>query len=173
MAAHPPGLRYGALIFGVLAGNTLYYIVAGRFSEALESVAWYTLLMLFLLESTRPRLSRVRWARAAMRGARLAATLAIGVTGLLYVREQAWLDAANLCLWIAVVVLLEIGVWRPAVVAANRRVFITTAVTLYAALGGMIVIWLISGKWMNAWDASGWLLAFGLLEAAALRAEKT
>ncbi len=173
MAAYPLELRYGAVICGVLACNTIYYIVAGRFSEALESVAWYALLILFLLETTNQRLSHVKWARAAMRGARLAATLAISVTAVLYVREQEWLDAANLCLWIGVVILLEIGVWRPAMVAENRRVFITTAVTLYAALGGLIVNWLTIGKWMNAWDATWWLIAFGLLEVAALRAKST
>lgn len=172
MAPQTPGLRFGALIFGVLACNTIYYIIAGRFSEALESVAWYALLVLFLLETTNQRLSRVRWARAAMRGARFAATLAISVTAVLYVREQEWLDAANLCLWIGVVILLEIGVWRPAMVAANRRAFITIAVTLYTALGGLIVTWLTNGKWMNAWDATWWLIAFGLLEADFLRGKK-
>lgn len=171
MVPHPPGLRFGVLIFGVLACNTLYYIIAGRFSEALESVAWYALLILFLLETTHQRLSQVRWARTTMRGARLAAMLAISVTAVLYVREKEWLDAANLVLWISVVVLLEVEVWRPAAVAANRRAFITTAVMLYAALGGLVVTWLAIGKWMNAWDAAWWLIAFGLLEADLLRAD--
>lgn len=76
----------------------MYYIVAGRFSEALESVAWYVLLILFILEITNQRLSRLTWGRTAMRGARLVATLTIGVTAALYVREKEWLDAANLFL---------------------------------------------------------------------------
>lgn len=134
-------------------------------------MAWYVLLILFIFETTNQRLSRVKWARAAMRGARLVATLAISVTAVLYVREKEWLDAANLLMWISVVVLLEVEVWRPAAVAASRRAFMITAVTLYAALGGLIVTWLIIGKWMNAWDATWWLIAFGLLEADFLRAE--
>ena len=168
MASHP---HWGAVIFGLLACNTIYYIVAGRFSEALESVAWYALLILFILETTNQRLSRLAWARTAMRGARLIPTLAISVTAVLYVREKEWLDATNLFLWISVVVLLEVEVWRPAAVAANRRAFMITAVTLYVALGGLIVTWLTIGKWMNAWDATWWLIAFGLLEVDLLRIE--
>ncbi len=157
------------LIFGALACNTLYYIVAGRFSEALESVAWYALLILFIVETSQPRFLRMAWTRISLRGARLAATLAIATTAVLYVREKEWLDAANLMLWIAVVTLLEVEVWRPATMAANRRAFTLCAVALYSALAGLIVTWLVIGKWMNAWDASVWLVAFALLEMDLLR----
>ncbi len=169
MAPQASGLRFSVLIFGALACNTTYYIVAGRFSEALESVAWYALLILFILETTNQRLAQQTWMRIALRGARLAATLAIATTAVLYLRENEWLDAANLMLWIAVVMLLEVEVWRPAAVAANRRTFTLCAVALYSALAGLIVTWLVIGKWMNAWDASVWLVAFGLLEKDLLR----
>jgi hypothetical protein len=169
VAAHP---YVGVVIFALLACNTVYYVTAGRFSEALESVAWYALLILFMLETARPRLSRRAWALAAVRGARLIATLAIGASAVLYVREKEWLDASNLLLWVAVVALLEVEVWRPAAVAASRRAFTATAVVLYSALAGLVVVWLVMGKWMNAWDASLWLIAFGSLEADVLRAAK-
>jgi hypothetical protein len=80
------------------------------------------------------------------------------------VREQEWLDASNLFLWIAVVVLLEIEVRRPAFVAAHHQAFARTALLLYAALGVLVLIWLGRGEWINAWDAALWLAAFGLLE---------
>ena len=169
MSSQPLALRFGAVIFGVLACNTIYYIVAGRFSEALESVAWYALLILFILETTNQRLSQFARARATMRAGRFAATLAISVTAVLYVREKEWLDATNLMLWIAVVALLEVEVRRPAAVAAHRRAFTSTAIALYSGLAVMIAIWLAIGKWMNAWDAIWWLIAFGLLEADMLR----
>ena len=92
------------------------------------------------------------------------ATLAIAASAVLYAREREWLDAANLLLWIAVVALLEIEVQRPAAVAAHPKAYARTAVVLYAALASLVVVWLINGKWMNAWDATVWLAAFGLLE---------
>ena len=163
MAAHP---HLGAVIFGLLACNTIYYIVAGRLSEALESAAWYVLLILFILETTCERLHR--WALAALRGVRLLATLAIAVTAVLYVREKEWLDATNLLLWIAVVALLEVEV-RRAVVTTHRKAFTIAAASLYTALGILVTAWLTIGKWMNAWDAALWLAAFGLLEVDVLR----
>ena len=153
----------------MLACNTMYYIVAGRFSEALESVAWYVLLILFILETTHRRLRP--WTIAALRSVRLLATLAIAVTTVLYVREKEWLDAANLLLWIAVVALLEVEVRQPAAIAAHRKAFTVTAAALYTGLGVLVMAWLAIGKWMNAWDASLWLAAFGLLELDVLRAD--
>lgn len=154
----------GTVIFALLGCNTIYYILAGRFSEALESVAWYVLLILFVLETTHQRYSNVRWVLAANRGARLLATLAIAMTAVLYVREREWLDASNLFLWMAVVALLEIEVWRPHAVTTHRRAFIIAATSLYTALGVLVFVWLALGKWMNAWDATLWLAAFSLLE---------
>lgn len=156
-------LGFGAGIFGVLACNTGYYIIAGRFSEALESVAWYALLILFLLETARapPLSARVRTMNHALRAL---ATLAIAAAAVLYVREQEWLDAANLFLWLAVVALLEIEVRRPVSVATNRQAYTLTAALIYSALGVLVLVWLTRGEWMDAWDAAWWLAAFGLLE---------
>ena len=156
--------RWQAAIFALLACNTIYYILAGRFSEALESVAWYVLLILFLLEASRARRSSAPRALMLIHGLRLLATLAILASAVLYVREQEWLDATNLLLWVAVVALLEFEIQRPAAVAARRRTFTLCAVTLYAALGVLVLVWLARGKWMNAWDATLWLAAFGILE---------
>ncbi len=157
-------MRLSIVILGLLACNTVYYIVAGRLSEALESVAWYVLLILFTLESADARVLRSPRAIAVAHGLRGLATLAIAVTAILYVREKEWLDAGNLFLWIAVVALLECEVRFPSAVAAHHQVFTLTAAALYAALGVMVAVWLVRGEWINAWDAALWLAAFGLLE---------
>jgi hypothetical protein len=161
--------RLTSVIFGLLACSTVYYLVAGRFSEALESVAWYVLLILFWLATTNQRISQSASARAALRGLRLLATLAIAVSAALYVREKEWLDATNVLLWIAVVALLELEVWHPAAIATHRKVYTITAALLYAGLGVLVLVWLTRGKWMSAWDASLWLAAFSLLEINILK----
>lgn len=172
MASHPLWARFGALIFGVLACNTIYYIIAGRFSEALESVAWYALLILFLLEARRGQRLLATRELAAVHGMRLLATLAIAFSAVLYVGEKEWLDATNLFLWLAVVALLEIEVRRPVSVAANRQACTVTAALIYSALGVLVLIWLTRGEWMDAWDAAWWLAAFGLLERDLLLSNK-
>jgi hypothetical protein len=161
--------RLEIITFSLLACNTVYYLVAGRSSEALESVAWYALLILFFLETRNPRWAQSASARAALRALRLLATLAIAMSMALYVREKAWLDASNLLLWIAVVALLELEVWRPAAIATHRTAYTATAAVLYAGLGILVLVWLALGKWMNAWDAALWLAAFGLLEINILK----
>lgn len=161
--------RLEIIIFALLACNTIYYLVAGRFSETLESVAWYALLILFLLETREPRLAQSALARAALRAMRLLATLAIAMSMALYVREKEWLDATNLLLWIAVVALLEFEVWRPAAIATQRTAYTLAAAALYAGLGILVLVWLALGKWLNAWDAALWLAAFGLLEINILK----
>ncbi len=160
MASH---VRTQAALIALLACNTMYYIIAGRVSQALDSVAWYALLTLFLLETLRghPLTTRARTVNHALR---LLATLAIAASAVLYVREREWLDAINLLLWVAVVMLLEIEIRRPVVVAAYRKAFTVTAGLLYAALAILVLVWLTRGKWMDAWDATLWLAAFGMLE---------
>lgn len=165
MTAHA---RAQVAIIALLACNTVYYVVAGRVSQALDSVAWYALLILFLLETLRARPLTTR-AQGVNHGLRFLATLAIAASAVLYVREQEWLDATNLFLWIAVVALLEIEIRRPAAVAAHRKAFTVTAGALYAVLVILVVVWLARGKWMDAWDAALWLTAFGLLEMDMLR----
>lgn len=159
-------------LFALLGCNTVYYLIAGRFSEALESIAWYVLLILFTLESAGDHVRRSAATLTLMHGARLLATLAIAASAVLYVREQEWLDAINLALWIAVVALLEIEVRRPAMIAAHRRAFEVTAALLYGGLALLVLIWLARGEWMDAWDAALWLAAFGLLELRLLLPEQ-
>ncbi|MBM3342083.1 MAG: hypothetical protein FJY56_08230 [Betaproteobacteria bacterium] len=156
--------RLNGIVLALLAGNTLYFGYSGRFSEALDSIAWYVLLILFMIETARARPLCAAHGFTWMHALRALATLAIAASLVLYVREQEWLDAANLFLWIAVVALLEIEMRYPAQVAAHHRQFAATATLLYGALGVLVLIWLARHEWMDAWDAAIWLAAFGLLE---------
>jgi len=156
--------RLELFILALLSGNTAYYVLAGRASEALDSLAWYVLLILFTLEAARGHAQRSPKILALMRGLRALAILTIATTAVLYVREAAWLDAANLFLWILVVALLEIELRFPATVRAQRTLFTWTATLLYATLGALLLVWLTRGEWMDAWDAALWLAAFGVLE---------
>lgn len=160
------------VLLALLACNTLYYLVAGRASEALDSIAWYVLLLLFLLETARGGIARRGVTLAVVHGLRLLATLAIATSAVLYVMEKAWLDATNLALWIAVVALLEIEVRYPAMLAAHHRAFAATATLLYGALALLVLTWLVRGEWMDAWDAALWLAAFALLELKLLASEE-
>lgn len=160
------------VLLALLACNTLYYLFGGRVSEALDSLAWYVLLLLFLLETARGTRLQSPAKLALVHGLRMLATLAIGVSAVLYVMEKEWLDAINLLLWIAVVALLESELRFPALFAAYHRAFAAAAALLYGGLALLVLIWLTRREWMDAWDAASWLAAFALVELKLLALEK-
>jgi hypothetical protein len=155
---------FKAAIFALLAINAVAFVFAGTVSEALDSVAWFVLLALFEVETTRMDWARRQPTAAAMRLIRLGATLAIGVAATGYLYDHAWPDAMNAWLWIGVVVLLEFEVRKPDAVRAHRASFGAVATTLYSGLIGVVATWLWRGEWFDAYDALLWIIAFGALE---------
>lgn len=155
---------FKAAVFVLLALNAAVFVGAGTANEALDSIAWFVLLVLFEAETrARSRLQRPR-ARIAVRSARFFAAIAIGIAAIGYVYDAEWLDAINAWLWIAVVALLELELRRPHAMAAHRAAFAATAGALYASLAAVVLVWAWHGLWFDAYDALLWLVAFGAIE---------
>ena len=153
-----------AAIFTLLAVNTAVFLVSGTASEALDSIAWLTLLALFELETGRIIRQREGHSISTIRAIRLAAVAALVAAMIGYVNEKEWLDALNVGLWCAVVALLEFEVRRPVVVMRNRPTFSAATIVLYAGLTALVAAWLWRGEWFEAYDAALWLVAFATLE---------
>ena len=113
-----------------------------------------------------------RRAMAAIHGLRLAAAAAVGAAAIGYAWQNEWLDAVNTALWIAVVVLLEFEVRYPGAVARHRAWIATTAATLYAGLGALVMVWAWHREWFDAYDAALWLTAFAMIEMDVLRVSR-
>ncbi|HEV7821786.1 MAG TPA: hypothetical protein VGO84_11450 [Burkholderiales bacterium] len=155
-------LPYRALrvaVFALLTGNTLYYLYAGTLSKGLDAVAWLLLLALFALET-----GRAPHVLIAMRVLRLLAALGVGLAGVGYLLEKDTLDAVNTALWIGVVILLELQVRRPQMLAHWRAGFTAMAALLYSGLALLVLIWGWRGEWFDAYDALLWLTAFATIE---------
>jgi len=161
-----------AAVFALLVLNTGVYLASGTLSEGLDSIAWLILLTLFQLETGARQAVRPGPGLAAVHAIRFAALAAVGAAAAGFVYNEEWLDAANSVLWIAVVVLLESEVRRPAVVAAHRTAFTAVAATLYAGLGAIVLVWLWRGDWFDAYDAALWLIAFATIEMNLLEAAR-
>jgi hypothetical protein len=167
-AARDAWFKAGVLALLVL--NTGIYLASGSFSEGLDSIAWLTLLALFEAETGFGRILRTGQAVAVVHAIRIVCVAAIGIAAAGFLYNGEWLDAANSALWIAVVVLLEVGVRRPAAVAAQRARFTAAAATLYAGLAAVAFVWLWRGEWFDAYDAALWLVGFATIEMNVLRA---
>lgn len=165
-------LGFKLAVLALLACNAAVFARSGTPNEALDSAAWFALLVLFELETRFGCQMRRFGAAALVRGIRLVAALAILVSAIGYVRDGEWLDAANAWLWIAVVVLLEAEVRRPQAVATHAGVFALTAIALYGGLALVAAIWAWRGEWFDAYDALLWLVAFAIIELDLLRREK-
>jgi hypothetical protein len=171
-ARHPLMNWYGgfkAVVFVLLACNAAVYLFRGAPSQALDALAWLTLLALFALETGFGGRFRNGRAGAAIRIARLLAALAVGAALMAYTYENKWLDTVNTALWIAVIVLLECEVRLPAAVARRRAWFAATAVVLYSGLAALVLVWAWRREWFDAYDALLWLAAFAAIEMDVLR----
>lgn len=160
---------FKALVFVMIALNALIFLIYGTKPEAIDTLAWLTLLALFELETAHPRLLQNERTLRMVHLARLAAGAAICIAATGYVYGKAWLDAANIGLWIAVVILLEFEVRYPHAVARGRRWFATVAVLLYGGLAVMVGVWVWNGEWFDAYDALLWLIAFLAIEMNVLQ----
>ena len=156
------------VLYALLAGNVGLYALHGTPAETLDTAAWLVLLGLFEWETggwgMPPRNRRVVHALRAI------ATLAVLVacTGYAFARE--WLDFANACTWLMVVLLLEAQVRVPDRHVGLHGVRRLLALACYVALAGFVVAWTVDGvrgdpdALLDAWDAALWLLAFVAIE---------
>ncbi len=156
---------FKSVLFALLVFNTAAYLLFGTASEALDSLAWLTLLALFTLETGDAERFRAGRANTVIRVVRIVAAITLVAALAGYWRQREWLDVANVALWIGVVGLLEFGIRRPEAVAHHRRSFICASVVLFSALVGLVLAWMLRREWFDAYDAALWLAAFAMLEA--------
>lgn len=169
-AVHPPRHAwFKAALFALLAGNAVIYATSGTLAEALDSIAWLVLLVLYELETDFGLGARGGWAAGIVRGVRLAAAAAVVAAAAGYAREGQWLDAINAGLWIAVVVIFEWQVRYPAAAARQRTAFMAAVCLLYTGLGMLVAVWVWRREWSDAYDALLWLAALVVIEMNILR----
>ncbi len=155
---------FKAAVFALLALNTAVFLASGTPSEALDSIAWLTLLVLFELETGYFGRLRQVLPTPVIRAMRTAAAAALVAAMIGYVVEKEWLDALNIGLWCAVVALLEFEVRCPEAFLRRRFPLAAAAIALYSGLVALVAAWLWRGEWFDAYDASLWLVAFATLE---------
>jgi len=163
--AAPPW--YSVCKFGViilLMANAIVFYVQGTASEALDSLAWLTLLALFELETRGGDGQATRGAVLTIHVVRLCAGVGVATAAAGYYVERAWLDAANASIWIAIVALLEFKVRFPRWFAKRSGSTGSVAALLYTSLAGLVVAWAWRSEWFDAYDATLWIVAFAAIE---------
>lgn len=155
-------------MYALLALDVALYAAHGTLTETLDTAAWLVLLLLFEWETGDWPRSPRSW--RVVHGLRALASLVVAWACADYALQREWLDFANAATWLAVVLALELEVHMP---PHRRRFHALRRVAmwpLYLALTGFIVAWLVlggtdvDGAWLDAWDATLWLVAFVVIE---------
>lgn len=158
--------RYGGamrvVLLLLLLCNGGIFAVTGDLRSALDSLAWLTLIGLFLWEV------RLGKTSSAIRIGRLVAAAVILLAAATYVGQREWLDVVNTLLWIGVVVVLEIQIRNPQ--ARSRGLSLALAM-LFTGVAGVVAVLLVRGWWFDAYDAVLWIAAFAMIELDAVRTE--
>ena len=161
---------FKAGLFALLTLNAAIYVASGTLSEALDSISWLALLVLYEFETDFGLGAHGGWAAGAVRGTRLVAAAGIVVAAVGYTREREWLDAINAGLWIAIVAMYEWQVRAPAMAARRQERFTVAACLIYGGLALLVAAWIWRREWFDAYDALLWLAALVVIELNILRA---
>ena len=162
-------------VYGLLALNSVLFLLNETLVEALDSLGWLVLLGVLEWETStlgRPRSARETAALCAAQGAGYAIVL-LAWAG--YAREGMWLDFANASLWLGVVLALAFDVRFPPDAANLRphRARQAARGVLYAGLAALALWWAATGELLNGFDAALWLLCFFAVEGNILRHANT
>ncbi|MFN4263999.1 MAG: hypothetical protein ACK4IT_10435 [Thioalkalivibrionaceae bacterium] len=174
---------FKALVYTLLAINAFLFLTSEdqTVTEAIDSLAWLTLL--FLLEwETRALGQRVpsRAERWIVHGLRSAAFLIIAWAAWSYsqpeyINEYGRLDQFNSILWLGVVLAIEYDVRVPGLFSRLEWALRNgIKIALYAGLIVIAALWGFSdeaGALLDFYDAALWILCFFAIELNILRFE--
>jgi hypothetical protein len=163
--APPVGLSSGRgfllfkwTVYALLLVDAALLYVHAVWREVMEQTGWLMILVAFEAES---RGLRWRW----LTGLELAGYALAVFSWAAYARAGAWQDFANASLWLLVVAALAWDLHRPPHHGGRSwRWRNRGKAGLYAALTGIALAWGVQGHWLDAWDATLWLLCFFVIE---------
>ncbi|CAD6881015.1 hypothetical protein [Methylomonas albis] len=152
--------KFKLAILALLTLNIGIYAALDTLTTAVDALVWVILLVMFELETVKASPFNETTLHAIRNGLIVVIALVFGS----YVRDNEWLDVSNSLLWFALIVLLELEVRWPSLLARHRRLFWLMTVAVFVGLIGMVVAWLTQSDWLDAYDALLWIAAFGVIE---------
>jgi hypothetical protein len=155
-----PYPRFKLAIVILLTLNAVIYAIIDTLTSAADALVWLVLLVLYELEAN----GAAPVAETTLHGIRSVLILVIALVFVSYIHDSEWLDVVNSVLWFALIALLELEVRWPDKVFKYRRSYWLATVTVFAGLIVMVIAWAWQSAWLDVYDATLWIVAFGSIE---------
>ena len=157
--------KFKLIIVILLASNIGIYAVFDTLLSALDALVWLLLLVLYELEAN--GISVMTEVQLKSTRSCLIALIILVFVG--YIQEREWLDVANAIFWFVLIALLEMEVRRPEKVYQYRKSYLLATVFVFAGLIAMVILWAWHSAWLDVYDATLWIVAFGCIEVDIIR----
>lgn len=157
-----PYPRVKLAIVGLLTLNILLFAVFDTVLTAIDATVWLLLLISYEIEAYPVQLPISQRHLIIIRRL-LVACVPIPFVG--YILTGEWLEAINALIWFLLIALIEINVSWPEHVVPFSRSYWLCNFLVFAALIIMVGVWLWRQEWLDAYDATLWIVAFAIIEA--------
>lgn len=155
-----PYPKFKLTIVVLITLNAVIYAMVDTLISAVDALAWLMLLVLYELEANGVALMAENWLQAM----RSFLIVVIALVFVSYVLDSEWLDVVNSALWFALIALLELEVRWPDKVFKYQQGYWRATVTVFAGLVAMVMVWIWQSAWLDVYDATLWIIAFGSIE---------
>lgn len=159
-------------VYSLMLVNTgLFFFFVGNSDAGIENIFWIILLLVFEWETSqidKPYVNRVE--KYLIRGLTVICygvifLTAVNYSGARYLSEWGPLDAWTAWTWLLVVAVIEYDVYAPGLYSRLEWILRNgLKLILYSALILYFVLWIIMGRYIDAWDAFLWILCFFSIE---------
>ena len=155
-----PYPKFKLAIVLLITLNAVIYAMVDTLISAVDAFAWLMLLVLYELEAN----GAAPVSENTLHKTRGFLVAIIALVFVSYVHEGEWLDVVNSILWFALIVLLELEVRWPEKIVQYQQNYWRATVTVFAGLIAMVIAWAWQSAWLDVYDATLWIVAFGSIE---------
>ena len=155
-----PYPKFKLTIVALITLNAVIYAMVDTLISAVDALAWLMLLVLYELETNGNALmAEITLHR--LRGFLIAVIALVFVS---YVHDGELLDVVNSALWFTLIALLELEVRWPDKVFEHQQSYWWATLIVFAGLIAMVIAWAWQSAWLDVYDATLWIVAFGSIE---------
>lgn len=161
------GRWFETALYSLVTLNVFIYAAWGTISQGIDSLGWFLLLTLFRLETANLPSLQAPWVKTTMHTVRFFCALLIVWACYGFWSNGEVLSGINSLFWIFLVIAIELLLrWESKTIAQAKMLHSG----LIFVFGGLVVFgltWTFQAKWVEAYDAFLWILAFITIERGA------